>query len=607
MPTIADLRFSECAYFYKLRDRITITATDIHDMLVVVTEGKVRRNYAVDVERQPSGVAGVMFSMRVFKCKPEPPKFITRNGQGWEEQKIGYFLFIEYRNYVVILRRNATVPKFISDKLENIDYDDLIALKANVNTSFKRLSMQNLDGSDKAMRYKSFEALNLTDNMSPLGLNRYYVRTVKGSNGDDDNFSLTLYASRINEFEGNLTIDDVCGWAKSKIDEIRRLHGQIPDTLLTSFASPEKYSAVYKSLVPSSILVFYGLLSSMNEDMKAEFWRTDGHGRRTMQIDAAVFERYIRTFGKAFTQINTVRIGKQNHYYFGNNDSVEIRILSSGIKLNCKSWEDILIINSTDGRYDGTLLDFFNNYQQFNVYFNTPGVVYSSRMLFRDKRLIQNIPQLMKVLQPKGWLLRLSYEKHDRGRGSVRGLNDWHQDSIFYQVEQHEMGNYTHFICDDCNDEWADHIGVSDDKVTFFCSKHKDSTDSASDFQDVVGQALKNLANLAPTQQQLAGKVASWDGPYQTSNIPRLRSISGTVQDAINVWMANENSPNFERTMCLVVDFLSYTRFEGQLNNMAATYPNNIDSELYQRLWLLSSFVSACLDMGVRPLIYCKP
>ena len=607
MPTIADLRFSECAYFYKLRDRITITATDIHDMLVEVTEGKVRRNYAVDEERMPSGVAGVNFSMRVFKCKPEPPKFITRNGQGWEEQKIGYFLFIEYQNYVVILRRNASVPKFISDKLENIDYDDLIALKANVNTSFKRLSMQNLDGSDKAMRYKSFEALNLTDNISPLGLNRYYVRTVKGSNGDNDNFSLTLYASRINEFEGNLTIDDVCGWAKRKIDEITALHGQIPDTLLTSFASPEKYSAVYKNLVPSSILVFYGLLSSMNEEMNAEFWRTDGHGRRTTQIDAAVFERYIKTFGKAFTQINTVRRGSQNHYYFGNNDSVEIRILSSGIKLNCKSWEDILIINSTDGRYDGTLLDFFNNYQQFNVYFNTPGVVYSSRMLFCDKRLIQNIPQLMKVLQPKGWLLRLSYEKHDRGRGSVRGLNDWHQDSIFYQVEQHEMGNYTHFICDDCNDEWADHIGVSDDKVTFFCSKHKDSTDSASDFQDVVGQALKNLANLAPTQQQLAGKVASWDGPYQTSNIPRLRSNSGTVQDAINVWMANENSPNFERTMCLVVDFLSYTRFEGQLNNMAVTYPNNIDSELYQRLWLLSSFVSACLDMGVRPLIYCKP
>lgn len=118
---------------------------------------------------------------------------------------------------------------------------------------------------------------------------------------------------------------------------------------------------------------------------------------------------------------------------------------------------------------------------------------------------------------------------------------------------------------------------------------------------------MKNLANLAPTQQLLVEKAASWGGPYLTSDIPRLRSNNGTVMDAINVWIASENSPNFERTMCLVVDFLSYTRFEGQLNTMAATYPRNIDSELYQRLWLLSSFVSACLDMGVKPLIYYKP
>lgn len=607
MPTIADLRFSECAYFYKLRHDETISDAQIHRMLKAVTEDKVRRNYAVDEERQPSGVAGVQYSMRVFKCKPEPPKFITRNGQGWEEQKIGYYLFIEYLDYVVVLRRNATVPKFIAEKLENIAYDDLIALKANAGTSFKKLSMQNLDGSDKAMRYKSFEALNLTDNISPLGMNRYFVRTVKGSNGEDDNFSLTLYASRINEFEGDLTISDVCGWAKRKIDEIRGLQGQIPDTLLTSFASPEKYSMAYKSLVPSSILVFYGLLSSMNEEANAEFWRTDGHGHRTERIGSAVFERYIKTFGKAFTQIATVRIDNQNHYYFGNDNAVEIRLLSSGIKLKCKTWEDILIVNSTDGRYDGTLLDFINDYQQFNVYFTATGMVYSNRMLFRDKRLIQNIPQLLKVLQQKDWLNGVHYEKHDRGRGSVAGLNDWHQDSIFHQVEIHEMGNYTHFICDDCNDEWADHIGVSDDKVTFFCSKHKESTDSASDFQDVVGQALKNLANLAPTRQQLTDKTASWSGHYQTSNMQRLRSNNGTVQNAVDTWYANETSPNFERTMCLVVDFLYYSRFENQLNAMAANDPNNIDSELYQRLWLLSSFVSACLDMGVKPLIYCKP
>lgn len=604
MLTIDDLRFTECAYFYRLKNGKSISPTDIQQMFINATAGKAIKHYEVDVRRAPS-VPGVTYSIRVFKFRPEKPSFIVRDDDYWKEQKIGYLLFIEYLNYVIILRRNASVSKKISEKLENIDYDKLMALKANAGTSFKKLSIQNLDGSDRAMRYKSFEALNLSDNISPLGVNRYFVRTVKGANGGD-NFSLTLYMSRINEFESGLTIGDVCGWAKRKVDEIEGLHGQMQDNLLSSFASPEKYNAIYQNLVPTSLLVFYGHLASLHDDNHAELWRIDSSGRRIEQIGDDLFERYIRRIGKAFTQVNTVVVDKKVHYYVGNGSLIEIRILSSGIKLKCKTWENLIITNTPNGEFDGTLQDYFNDHQQFNVYFANHDVVYSNRMLFRDKRLLSSVQQFMKVLQPLPALNTTLYEKHDRGRGSLVGLNNWHQRSIFHVVEQQFMGGFTHFICDDCNDEWADHIGISEDKVVFFCSKHKESTDSASDFQDVVGQALKNLGNLAPANSQLTAKVASWSGRYQTSNMQRMRSGNGTVQDAVNLWNNNKTSPNFERSMCLVVDFLSKQRFENQLNAMVAAYPNNINSELFQRLWLLSSFINGCLDMGVKPVVYCK-
>ena len=51
---IRDLRFSECAYFYKLKNGMSISDDDIHNMLVQVTEGKIRRNYLFDIERQTS-------------------------------------------------------------------------------------------------------------------------------------------------------------------------------------------------------------------------------------------------------------------------------------------------------------------------------------------------------------------------------------------------------------------------------------------------------------------------------------------------------------------------------------------------------------------------
>lgn len=601
---IRDLRFSECAYFYKLKNEMSISDDDIHNMLVQVTEGKIRRNYLFDLERQ-TFVVDVYYSMRVFKCKPEKPNFITRNEDGWKEQKIGYYIFIEYLDYIVILRRNATVPKFISDKLDNIDYDKLISLKANAGTSFKKLSIQNLDGSNSAMRNKTFEALNLSENVPTMGINRYFVRSVKGENGDDDKFSLTLSASRINEFHSDLTVCDLCGWAKRKIDEINGL-GQMQDNLLSAFAFPEKYSAIYKRLVPKSVLIFSSLLSSLNDDNPAQLFQIDENGGEIPMTENEV-ELMIGDMSKAYTTVISQVINNKTHYYIGNNNSIEIRIQSSGIKLDCETWKKIIIRNSSNDAYDGTLYELINNHHLFNVYFTDIELVYSNRTVFRDKKLLTSINQFMKVLQPIASLNNTHYEKHNRGRRTLVGLQDWSQDSVFHVVEQEFLGQYTHFICDDCNDEWADHIGISEDRVTFFCSKHKDSLDSASDFQDVVGQALKNLANLSPTHEQLANKMNSWRGSYQTSNIQRLRSNNGTIQDAVRLWEENTNSPNFERCMCLVVDFLQKQRFEGQLHQMQATYPNNIDSELYQRLWLLSSFINGCLDMGVKPIIYCRP
>lgn len=601
---IRDLRFSECAYFYKLKNGMSISDDDIHNMLVQVTEGKIRRNYLFDIERQTS-VVDVHYSMRVFKCKPEMPNFITQNEDGWKELKIGYYIFIEYLDYVVILRRNATVPKFISDKLNNIDYDKLIALKANAGTSFKKLSIQNLDGSNSAMRNKTFEALNLSENVPTMGINRYFVRSVKGENGVEDKFSLTLSASRINEFHSNLTVIDLCGWAKGKIDELNGV-GQMQDNLLSAFAFPEKYSAIYKRLVPKSVLIFSSLLSSLNDDNPAQLLQIDDNGEETLMAENEV-ELMIGDMSKAYTTVISQVINNKTHYYIGNNNSIEIRILSSGIKLDCDAWKKIVIRNSNNGAYDGTLYELINNHHLFNVYFTDIELVYSNRTVFRDKKLLASINQFMKVLLPIASLNNTYHEKHNRGRGALDGLQDWSQDSIFHVVEHEFMGQYTHFICDDCNDEWADHIGISEDKVTFFCSKHKDSLDSASDFQDVIGQALKNLANLSPTHDQLANKMNSWGGPYLTSNIQRLRSNNGTIQDAVRLWEENTNSPNFERCMCLVVDFLQKRRFERQLHEMQGTYPNHIDSELYQRLWLLSSFINGCLDMGVKPIIYCRP
>ncbi len=60
--------------------------------------------------------------------------------------------------------------------------------------------------------------------------------------------------------------------------------------------------------------------------------------------------------------------------------------------------------------------------------------------------------------------------------------------------------------------------------MSFFVSKHKTSRDSASDFQDVVSQGLKNLGNLSPSRAQLAAKASDGGG------------ISGLAHATFSFW-----------------------------------------------------------------------
>lgn len=597
MANINDLRFGACAYFYKLKEGKTFSATDIHNMLTEVTSSKINR-YLFNEVRQ-ADPSGVMYSIRVFKDHPKTPGFMSVQEEGWKEQKIGYFIFLEYQSHVAILRKYCTVPKTYADKLENIKYEDLIALFATDKTQFQTVSMQNMDASDHAMRYKSYQALNLKENISPIGTSHYYLRSVKGAN-DDDRFALTIGASRINEFEKDYNIHALCDWVRDTIDAIIGV-GALESNFMKIFAKPEKYADVYQQLEPSSILVFYGLIMAIHDEKKANFYHVKNENRTL--LNEVTFYRYMQQIMRSYEQVSTIVEPKCTRYFTGMNNAIEIRKRKSGIMLLNKTWKNIEIEGSIDEQYDGTLQDLINQHQLFNVYFTDTELVYNNKTLFRDTRLMSSAPHFVDILEPK--ITRgFDYEKHP-GK-SPQGLDDWHADSMFKFVEDTFKQAYTYFICDDCGTEWADHIGISTDRVTFFVEKHKASKDSASDFQDVVGQALKNLANLIPSDNQLEDRRDFWSGLYQTSNMQRYRSATGNVDETIAEWKKNNLRPNCKREMCLVVDFLSHDNFKQQLDDIANGNAVPHEAELRQRLWLLSSFVNSCLEYGVQPLIYCK-
>lgn len=165
-------------------------------------------------------------------------------------------------------------------------------------------------------------------------------------------------------------------------------------------------------------------------------------------------------------------------------------------------------------------------------------------------------------------------------------------------------------VCDDLGTEWADHIRIGEDSVALFAAKHKEKGFSASAFQEVVGQAQKNLGVFFPLETQWRSKEKKWDGEYKlnqvNTKIKRVRTSGKTAKDAINLWKKAERNANFKRDLYIVIDFLSKSELEENLMKLRERTDFAKKNETIPMLWLISSLWSSCQELNVRLHVTCR-
>lgn len=95
---------------------------------------------------------------------------------------------------------------------------------------------------------------------------------------------------------------------------------------------------------------------------------------------------------------------------------------------------------------------------------------------------------------------------------------------------------FEYIVYDDLNTEIADFIAISEQKIALIHCKYSSSKLSASAFQDVVGQALKNLSylsanNVESNNGHIIKHIDRWDTTWNGSKIARImpNNISGKV------------------------------------------------------------------------------
>lgn len=595
---LENIIINENAYFFENTDNITITKYKINAVFRNASNIK-SSNFLLKQVKSKLNIDGheIFYSICVFKYNTDPT-FINKDVENWIETKLAYLLIVEIDDFIIISRKNISKIQDFIKQFQPLDYKILSTLFVDDDTLFEKFNLKNLNVSDKALREKSLEAIDLRENFSGLGANNYMLNSLRVKN-NDEKISMLLNSSRINKFGRKNSVREFCTWSKSLVEKIKS-HTE-KDTFLSVFAEPQDYESIKDSLYPISILFIF---SNLYNDFE------NGFITRTIirQFDEdLVLEKEINLL-KYLTQFERLSKIELNEIGFSiqnkTANDLEVKFNEKSITIRSRKLKNVILIK--DNGTEISIIDYINNKNSYIINFENIDLVYSNRKLFKDSKLLGNINHFMKIFIPYPALNTITSEK---GNFTV-GSNNFETNSLFNFVEQNFIHEPQYLICDDLGREWADHIAIFDDKIIFYHSKFNMSQFSASSFQDIVGQAQKNLGNLSPQEFQLDVKRDFWNSQYKndgiTTNINRLRK-GDNIDNAIAQFKSTIKNPHFKGEVHLVINFISKTILQGNLNNLKTGNNFSQKSETIQILWFISSLISSCKELNTDVYIYCKP
>lgn len=590
---------NENAYIFHNENSINISVAKIEELFRIVSSTK-RGHYLLKKVRETLTIDGqnIIYSFCTFKFDSKPT-FIDNDVPNWVETKLSYLLIVEIENHIVISRKNISKVQNFVNQFEPLDYSILSTLFVHDNTLLEKFSLKNLNVSDKALRGKSIEAIDLRENFSALGASNYMLNSIRVNN-DDEKISLSLNSSRINKLGKKNSIEKFCSWAKNLVDQITTHANR--ETFLSVFAEPQDYTSLVKKLNPISILFIFSKLYSdfENDIIKKVFFVHIHDDGEIIEKDIDLLKRL-----KQFERLSSVVLDN-GKYKIENNiaNDLELKLNEKSIAIRSRKLNNIIIEKENGTQF--SLMDYINFSNGYLINFDDIDLVYSNRKLFKDNRLLGNIDQFLKIFIPHQELENMLSEKGD----FVINQEDFDNNCLFGFVENTYSPNFEYFICDDLGREWADHIGINEEKVTLFHSKFNDSQFSASAFQDIVGQAQKNLGNVKPQDFQLASKRNFWNSTYNNdgiaTSINRLRK-GDNIDNAIELYKSAINNPNFHGEVHLVLNFISKQTLEINLEQLQQNIAFGQRSETIQILWFISSLISSTQEVNTNVFIHCKP
>jgi hypothetical protein len=291
----------------------------------------------------------------------------------------------------------------------------------------------------------------------------------------------------------------------------------------------------------------------------------------------------------------------------------KLKINKNSITLDSQMLKRFVIV---ENHSETSLQNYFVQKGLFSICFDKPEYMYFMGTCFKHKKNTTEIDSILNMMLVKTELKKAISEKGVLSEQKAKKLGykknpytttnkNFKRNSLFGIVESmHENDEYIY--CDDLGDEWADHItfNIINNEMNFIHSKFGEVTNSASKFQDVVGQGLINLGNMFFSLENFKKKRIKLNKFYKfekETNINLIRKERCDFEKEVPSFLS---SYKLKRKCVLCCSFLSRKNIKSELEKLKDPSINT-RGNIVQLLWILSSFSHACREMNVIPIIYC--
>lgn len=536
-------------------------------------------------------VDGLRYSYRVFKKSVEP-SFL--NGSNLKEIKYGYCLITQYSGYIMINSRycllNNDNLKLIGSLIPSNQFSNLVITD---NDEYQKISLKNTSVISRGIKNRSIDGEELEKVFSPIYASKNIVKSYKIKN-QYGIFSQNINTARLTNYGSRDNLSNYLSWCRELIDIIKA--NEVKSSYLNNFCQSVSYQEESKDLIPDSIMFDFNYI----RDLCPIFYN------EARQVDEEeIFHKYNGTF--ELIQIPD----KENYFGLKNGNEIDIKVikLKDKIKISVPNDYSYKLEDGIDRKFEELLTS------NAIITFSEPKFSYYANVLYVDDYLVNNNSAILKNFFPLPGLEKTTSEK-----GKINLNSDSFDDmSVFNVLEKYLEENYDYVFCDDLGDEIADYIACSENTIGFFHAKSSKRKFSASAFQEVIGQAIKNLSYIcdtknitldkADTESSAKTKSEVWSRNYKNDNvttkITRLRKPSGEegveerVSKGIKVLKEANSSGQTIRYVGIVVNFISKSQLEREIDN-------NNNKQLKQILWIISSFISTCQELNVIPKVFCK-